>query len=312
MRTDPAILARHRLRNRVETAALFTGILGWMGLVGWMVLDWAGLLLAAGVSLALLLLQPVRSTTLMKAMYGAWPLSPTQAPGLYGLVAELCARAGIRRVPALLHIPRADLVALSTVGNGDSAIALSDGLLRRLSPRELVAVLAHELAHLQHGDLKILRLADAAGRLTRALALVGLVLILVTLPVALDLGGGVPAIPVALLVLAPIFSDLMTLRLSRSREFDADAGAAGLTGDPGGLIQALEHIEAVQDGGWERLARLPRWLKWIRTHPTMAERVRRLAELVPQSPWMSVPDMLVMPGLNPPPRRWWHRGGGAW
>ncbi|MEW5727206.1 MAG: M48 family metalloprotease, partial [Pseudomonadota bacterium] len=192
-------------------------------------------------------------------------------------------------------------------------VAVSEGLLRRLPTRELVAVLAHETAHLRAGDLKILRLADAAGRLTRFLALVGLFLVVFTLPAATMAGLEVALWPVLLLVAAPVASDLLALKLSRTREFDADAGAAALTGDPRGLMMALDRIDTLQAGGWERLTRLPgwRWLSWIRTHPTTAERLARLRELEPEPEtlWIELPDILAPPEGWPssPPRLWWPR-----
>jgi len=305
---DADILARHHRRNRVQSAALMAGIAAWMGLIGWLVAGPPGIAWAAFGTMLVLLVQPVRSTTLLKALYGAVPLSPTEAPGLYGLMRELSARAGLKRVPPVLYIPRAEMIALSTGWGQDGAIALSDGMLRGLPGRELAGVLAHETSHIRNGDLKLLRLAEAAGRLTRTLSLFGLFLMLAYLP---ELAGmGLPAVPLALLVVAPIVSDLLTLKLSRTREFEADAGGAELTGDPEGLVSALDRIDALQSGGWERLRRGPRWFSWIRTHPTTAERIRRLREMakMPLPGWLVVPETLLMPtlfGLPPAPRWWW-------
>lgn len=279
-----------------------------MALIGWLVVGPEGIVWAVIGTMLVLLVQPVRSTTLLKAVYGAVPLAPAEAPGLHGLMRELSARAGLDRVPPLLYIPRHELVALSTGWGSDGAIALSDGMLRHLPGRELAAVLAHETSHLRSGDLKMLRLAEAAGRLTRMLSLLGVILILIYLP-ALDQS---PTTALALLVFAPMVNDLLTLKLSRTREFDADTGGAELTGDPDGLIRALTLIERLQGGNWERLMRGPglKWFNWIRTHPTTGERIQRLRELapLPLPQWLLVPDSLLMPsllGLPPAPRWWW-------
>lgn len=305
---DAAALARQHRRNHVRSLLILAGIGAWMALVGWLVAGGMGIVWAVVGTVVVVLVQPVRSTTLLRALYGAVPLSATQAPDLYAVMAELARRSGLRRVPPLLYIPRREMIALSTGWGRDSTVALSDGMLRGLPGRELVAVLAHEISHLRAGDLKLLRLAEAAGRLTRTLALAGLVLMALYLP-SIEALGGVPLLPLALLVVAPIVSDLLALTLSRTREFEADAGAAELTGDAGALIAALRRIDALQEGGWERLRRGPGWLRLIRTHPTTDERVARLRELAPSTPprWLVLPEVLVPSALAVPRlvRRWW-------
>lgn len=292
---DPAVLARHRHRNRRDSVLVLGGICGLMALAGWLVAGPEGILWSVlGTSLALLL-QPGRSTALLRALWGAERLSPLQAPGLYGMLADLAERAGLERVPPLYYVRRPEVVALSTGWGRNAAVMVSDGLLRVMPPRELAAVLAHEISHLRHGDLKILRLADAAGQLTRLLSLFGLVLMAFYLPAAVALGVDLPLLGVLLLVAAPVASDLMTLKLSRTREFAADAGAAELTGDPRALMTALDRL----GGGWERMASPTRFLSLIRTHPTTAERLARLAELAPAPKlrWLTLPEVLINPGL---------------
>lgn len=308
---DSGALARHHRRNHLRSLALLAGMVAWMALVGWLVAGDMGVLWAAIGTTVMLLAQPVRSTTLLRALYGAVPLTRAQAPELYAAMAELTRRAGLPAVPPLLYIPRAEMIALSTGWGRDSTVALSDGMLRGLPARELVAVLAHEVSHLRAGDLRLLRLAEAAARLTRSLAFAGLLLAVFYLPAVIQAAGGMPWLPLLLLVAAPLVADLLALTLSRTREFDADAGAAELTGDPGALISALGRLEMMADGGWERLRRrpLPKWFNLIRTHPTTAERMARLSELAPpQAPrWLALPDMLLPSGLAGPRvvRRWW-------
>jgi heat shock protein HtpX len=307
-RLDSAALQRQHRRNRWRSLVVLAGIGAWMALVGWLVGGTPGVVYAAIGTVVILLVQPVRSTTLLRALYGAVTLSPAQAPGLTSLVTELARRAGLRRVPPLLYIPRAEMIALSTGWGLDATIALSDGMLRAMPGRELAGVLAHETSHLRAGDLKLLRLAEAAGRLTRTLALFGLILLAVYLP-EIQSQGGLPAVPILLLVFAPMVSDLLALTLSRTREFDADAGAAELTGDPEGLIAALLRLEMLQGGGWERLRQGNGfdWLRLIRTHPTTDERVARLRELAPAPPprWLTLPEVMVLPGVMGYRRPWW-------
>lgn len=308
---DPAILARHRRRNRLQSVLMLVGICGWMALVGWLIAAAEGVAWAVlGTGLALLL-QPVRRASLLRALGGAASLTMETAPGLCGVVAALAERAGLERVPDLLYLPRGDLVALSAGRRNDAAVVLSAGMIAALSGREIAAVLAHEISHLRHDDLFILRLADASGRLTRLLSLFGLVSVAFYLPAADMLGLQPPLSALLLLAAAPLASDLLTLRLARTREFAADAGAAELTGDPRALMMALRRIELLQGGGWERLLRTPGWFRLIRTHPSTAERLERLEELAPPSPphWPTLPEVLTMSPLTIPVagrrRRWW-------
>jgi heat shock protein HtpX len=163
----------------------------------------------------------------------------------------------------------------------ESAIAVTDGLLRTLSPRELVSVLAHETAHIAHGDLFVMGLADVISRITSAMSFVGLFLIFMSLPQALA-GGDVQWLPLILLAAAPQVSLLAQLGLSRTREFDADLTAARLTDDPEGLSSALVKLERVQNGFLRRIffpgSGVPE-PSWLRTHPTTEERVQRLMDL---------------------------------
>lgn len=308
-RLDAAVLARQHRQNHVRSLLILACIGAWMALVGWLVAGGMGVVWSALGTVLVLVVQPVRSTTLLRALYGAVPLGPGQAPGLHALMSELARRAGLQRVPPLLYIPRPEMIALSTGWGRDGAVALSDGMLRGLPGRELAGVMAHEISHLRSGDIRLLRLAEAAGRLTRAVALAGMVLLALYLPELRAMGGS-PWLPMLLLLAAPLVSDLLALTLSRTREFDADAGAAELTGDPDGLIDALGRISLVQGENWEMLRRGGlRWLRLIRTHPTTDERIARLRELAPAAPprWLVLPEVLLPAGLfvGPGQRRWW-------
>ena len=127
----------------------------------------------------------------------------------------------------------------------------------------------------------VMRLAAAAGSMTRAMSTAGMVLLLAYYPVLLATGSSLSPAAIAILTAAPMASDLLQLSLSRRREFLADAGAVELTGDPVSLVRALDRIEKLQGDDWERFtSRGGRWLRWFRTHPTTAERIERLAEVV--------------------------------
>ncbi|WP_158295615.1 zinc metalloprotease HtpX [Crenalkalicoccus roseus] len=281
LRLDPAALARQRRLNRLQSALLLLGLTALAGLTGLAAAGVEGLVLAAAGAALFLLLDPAPGDPLFRHVFGAARLAPAQAPELFALLDELARRAGLSRAPTLYLIPSPMLQAMAAGSREKPAIAVTLGLLRALPPRELAAVLAHEVAHLRHGDVAVMRLAAAAAALSRTMATLGIVLLALWLPALLALGQAPSPLAVALLVAAPLIGDLLTLSLSRRREFLADAGAVELTGDPLALSAALARIQRLQGDDWERMAaRGPRWLRWFRTHPTVEERIARLAATV--------------------------------
>jgi len=95
------------------------------------------------------------SDKLVLRMYGARPVSESEAPMLYSLVADLAQRAQIP-MPSVYVIRDAGLNAFAT-GRGPqhAAVAVTEGLLRSLDRGELAGVLAHELSHVKHRDILI-------------------------------------------------------------------------------------------------------------------------------------------------------------
>jgi len=124
----------------------------------------------------------------------------------------------------------------------NSAVAVTEGLWRRLEPREVEGVLAHELAHISNRDVAIMTVASffamVAAFITRMALWSGM------------MGGGRGrdnGPPVFLIVLAVsivtyVISYVLILALSRYREFAADRGAALITGAPEQLMSALQKI----------------------------------------------------------------------
>ncbi|MBN0756636.1 M48 family metalloprotease, partial [Pseudomonas aeruginosa] len=98
-----------------------------------------------------------------------------------------------------------------------ASIALTDGLLRSLSPRELAGVLAHEVAHIANEDLRVMGLADSVSRLTSLLAMVGQIAIVFSLPALLAGAVAVNWPGLLLLAASPQLALLAQLGLSRVR-----------------------------------------------------------------------------------------------
>jgi len=195
---------------------------------------------------------------------------------------ELARRSGLARYPPLYYIPSSVMNAFTVGKRDNAAIGVTDGILRKLTLRELAGVLAHEISHLRNGDLRVMTLADVISRITANLSMIGQVLILINLPLFLMGRAHIPWIPLLLLLAAPTLSALMQLALSRTREFDADMGAVRLTGDPLGLASALEKMERYQGsllGTIFAPGRRSPDPSLLRSHPHTEERIRRLLSL---------------------------------
>lgn len=306
--------ARHRWLNRLQTALLVLTLPGIAAVAGSLLLGDGGLWLALAAAGFTLLLEPAAASGLTLRLYGARPLYPDEAPDLWAVLRELAARAGLPAVPVPHYVPSGVVNAFATGSKHHAAIALTDGLLRSLTPRELTGVLGHEIAHIANEDLRVMGLADSISRLTHLLALLGQLAIVLSLP-ALLLGVAEINWPALLLLaVAPQLALLAQLGLSRVREFDADRLAAELTGDPHGLASALAKIERVSRS-W-RAWLLPGWgnpePSWLRTHPATAERIERLLELAPPPAMPPFPSARFVPEVtvSPRPPRW--RTGGLW
>jgi len=311
---NPVAVAKHAALNRLQTLLLVGVLLAIGGLAGFVLFGEVGLWTALAAMLLTLLIEPLAATRLTLALYQARPIAPAAAPQLWRTLETLATRAGLAAVPVPHYIASPVVNAFAVGSRRQSAIALTDGLLARLTPRELAAVLAHEVAHIAHDDLRVMGLADYVSRLTGIFALVGQVLILLYLPGWLFGGADVPWLGLIVLVFSPHLALLAQLGLSRVREFDADLAAAQLTGDPHALASALAKIEQVSRG-W-RAWLLPGWgnpePSWLRTHPATEERIRRLLALDLSAPT----DSGLLPTFTPATRlarrspRWYP--GGIW
>jgi heat shock protein HtpX len=280
---DTQVWRRHAWANRLQSLLLVATLLGINALAGMLLLGEDGLWIALGAGLLALLIEPAAGMGLGLRLYGARPIGRWEAPDLWRLVEEIAARVGLPAVPSLHYVPSPLINAFALGRRDQAAIALTDGLLRAFAPRELAGVLAHEIAHIAHGDLRVMSLADFVSRLTSFYALAGQLLLLLALPWWLAGAADINWAGLLLLWASPYIAMLAQLGLSRVREFDADLTAAALTGDPLGLAGALARIDR-SGRSWRGLL-LPGWgnpePSWLRTHPATAERIRRLGEMQP-------------------------------
>lgn len=272
----------HKLTNLVHSLLLLGGMAGLLGVLGWMIAGPSGVMWTVLLGILSLLFAPRVSPHLVLRLYGARRLSPATVPGLYQVLVELARRAELPRIPTLYYVPSRVLNAFTVGSRQDAAIAMTDGMFRALNLREATGVLAHELSHIRNNDTWVMGLADLVSRLISMLSLVGIILLVVSLPLMLFDGAPFPLFALLVLIVAPNLSALLQTALSRTREYDADLDAATLTGDPRGLAMALGKLERYQGGWLERLLFPGRRVpdpSVLRTHPPTEERIRRLLSL---------------------------------
>ena len=233
-------------------------------------------------------------------LYRATLLDPLRSPQLYEIVGRLAQRAGLDYCPQLYYIPSQAKNAFAVGTGRQAAIGVTDGILRQFPVHEVAAILAHEVAHIRNRDTVVMGMADVLSRFTGILANVGFFLLFLNLPAILLGSALVPWIAVWLLVLAPGACALLQLGLSRTREFDADAEAVRLTGDPGSLASALRRLNLGQGSFFERM-----FIRYkdvsepslLRTHPPLEERIRRIYELEQRPTIHQIQDWIWGPYL---------------
>ncbi|WP_133873252.1 zinc metalloprotease HtpX [Paractinoplanes brasiliensis] len=287
MSKEPKLHSHH---NGLKTAALLglltALILGagyWLGGSG-------GLVFAVLISLAMNAGSYFFSDKLALRAMRAQPVSEAQFPELYAMVREL-SQAARQPMPRLYVSPTPQPNAFATGRNPQhAAVAVTEGIVRLLSPRELRAVIGHELSHVYNRDILISSVAAA---------LAGIITMFAQLAIFLPLGGSDdedgpnPASLLLMLILGPLAASVIQLAISRNREFQADADGATLTRDPLALAGALEKIHygaqrmpLPADGRLTSAAHLMianpfsggGLAKLFSTHPPMAERVARLRQ----------------------------------
>ena len=300
--------------NRTHSVLLILGMLALLSLVGFLTFGLAGFLISILFTGISCFLGQRISTAWIMRMYKASEIRPEQAPGLHAAFVELAKRAELEYLPKLYYIPTRMPNAFATGHNATSAVAVTDGILRMMNPREMNGILAHELAHLMHRDTKVLALADTMSRITSTASRIGFFLMLFSGFVAMMSEGISPGYVVAFLILfiSPTIMVLLQLALSRSREFNADLGAVQLTGDALGLASALNKLERLnkRSGFWQRVFQPGQRRSqpaFLRTHPPTDERVKQLLEHVDEATLEEIRSQqslrrVVVPAQNQPRR----------
>ncbi len=278
---------RSNFSAAIRTTVLMASLTGLLVVIGALIGGASTALMFLFLAAALNLGAWFFSDKLAIKMSGAKPVTEEQAPGLYQMVRELCTRADLP-MPSLYVIPQEQPNAFATGRNPKkSAVAVTAGIMKRLSEDELRGVVAHELAHIRNRDVLIQSIAATIGGAITYLAYM------------LMWVGGDDDSPfglfgaLALMLLAPIAATLIQMSISRQREFSADATGAEICGNPESLASALLRLEESAKAIPMQVnqASEPLYIvkpfsgggvaKMFSTHPPIEERVRRLRQMRP-------------------------------
>src|SRR5277367_4310024 len=186
------------------------------------------------------------SDKLALAMYRAQPATREDLPRVYQVVERMTQRIGLP-MPKIYVIPSDSPNAFATGRNPKHAsVAVTQGILNLLNDDELEGVLAHELGHVRNRDILTSSIAATLAGAITLLARLGFWASIFTGGGGdsrdRERGGGLGGL--FMLILAPIAATLIQLAISRSREYEADATGAQITGNPYALATALEKLEA--------------------------------------------------------------------
>ncbi len=288
-------LASYKAGNNVKTFLLVAALTGLLLAIGFVIGGTGGILTFAVIAIVFNFAMYWFSGKMALKMSRAVEVSQAEEPELHRMIATLAERAGVPK-PGVYITPAEQPNAFATGRNPKhAAIAVTQGIQRSLSPRELEGVLAHEMAHIKNRDILIASIAAMVAGAISAIANF--------LQFSLFFGGddenplGIIG-TLATIILAPIAALIIQMAVSRQREYVADATGAELLGDPNPLADALESLSRTSETIPMRVnpSAAPLFIvnplaaqarggrgaglgKLFSTHPPMEERVARLRRM---------------------------------
>jgi heat shock protein HtpX len=229
--------------NTLKTSFLLTALTLLLVLIG---SHWGenGAIFAFLIAAAMNFFSYFYSDRLALRMYNAQPVTREQLPRTYAVVERMTGRLGLP-MPKIYVIPTDAPNAFATGRNPQHAsVAVTHGILQLLNDDELEGVLAHELGHVKNRDILT---SSIAATLAGAIVLLARMTWWAEMFGGFggggrDRRGGISAL--FMLILAPTAATLIQLAVSRSREYEADATGAHITGNPYALASALEKLDA--------------------------------------------------------------------
>ncbi|MCR5814755.1 MAG: zinc metalloprotease HtpX [Desulfovibrio sp.] len=280
------------MTSQLKTILLLGILSAFVVMLGGLLGGRGGMIFALGLALVMNLGSFWYSDKIVLSMYHARETAYEDAPYLHDIVGKLAQRAGLP-MPRIYLVPEETPNAFATGRDPEhAAVAVTEGILRLLTPEQLTGVLAHEMAHVRNRDILIQTIAGVMGS---AIVTLANIFQFTAIFGGNREEGSNPLAGLVMALLAPIAASLVQMAISRSREYLADETGAALCGDPLALAGALEQLGRVsgqipmQSGNpstsqmfivqpafavGDNLNRL------FSTHPPLTERIARLRAMV--------------------------------
>lgn len=276
--------------NTLKTTFLLTLLTILLLLIGTAIGGRNGLIIAFIIAAVMNFVSYFYSDKIALATYHAQPVTREQLPRAYQVVERMTQRAGLP-MPSIYVIPTDSPNAFATGRNpAHASIAVTHGILGLLNDEELEGVLAHELGHVRNRDILTSSIvATLAGAITLVAEMGYWASLFGGFGDRDGEGEGNIFVALIMMILAPLAATLIQLAISRSREYEADATGARMTGNPYALASALQKIDA-----YSRRVPLPAspstahlfivqpflsretFAGLFSTHPPIAKRIERL------------------------------------
>lgn len=234
------------MTSQLKTVFLLALMSGIIIILGGALGGRTGIIIALGLALVMNVGSYWYSDKIVLSMYSARELDPTDAPALHSMVEELSARAGIPK-PRICVIPEDAPNAFATGRDPEhGVVAVTEGIMRLLSPEELRGVVAHEIGHIANRDILI---QTVAGVMASAIVSIANIMQFAAIfggNRSNEEGGGSSNIfvSIAMALLAPIAASIIQMAISRSREYLADDTGAYISGQPLALAGALAKLQS--------------------------------------------------------------------
>ncbi len=281
--------------NTVKTAMLLAAMTAIFVAVGDVFGGQNGMIMAFGIAIIMNFTSYWFSDKIVLMSNGAREIQPSEAPELFRSVERLTVNAGLP-MPRIYVTPGAQPNAFATGRDPQhAAIAVTQSIMQTLTPSELEGVLAHELAHVKNRDILICTIAaTVAGGISFLVQIAQWGMLFGGYGGRDERDGYNPLSAILAIILAPLAAFVIQMAISRSREFEADATGAKMSGKPLALASALQKIEGYAQirplGVNPSMAHLyiinplraEGMMRLFRSHPPTAERVERLQAMAGQ------------------------------
>lgn len=275
------------IKNQIKTVILLGALTGLLLLAGNLLGGTTGLAIGLIIALTLNFTSYWFSDKIVLAIYKAKKATKKEYPELHSMVKELAKKANIPK-PEIYIIPSEISNAFATGRNPkNSAVAVTNGILKILNKNELKGVLGHELAHIANRDTLIATISATIAGVISYLALIARFAAIFGGGRNRDGGNIISLLLIA--IITPIIATIIQLAISRSREYIADEKGAKISGESKGLANALIKLEQESTRNPLRKGNhatsslfivnpftAKGFISLFSTHPKTEERVKRL------------------------------------